>query len=200
MKLQDLFEDYHESLEDAIALCKPYLSMPGAKTGLLWRGVETEDDRFHQTKLDDGSVVSWNIFNRRVYRQPKSTPREYSKAMDEVFEPEFGWKPRQQGVFVTGSRGHASGYGKEYVCVPIGPTRFVWSGDVEDLFIICENFRERQSDSIEEFKKYLLTLHYIDTDLSRAIKSHHEIMLDCDSYLLLYSYDRSKIKTLLGMS
>jgi hypothetical protein len=199
MKLQDLFEDDSEDLEDAIKLCQPYLSMPGAKTGLLWRGVGTEDDRFQRTTLDDGTVVSWNIFNRRNYRQPKSTPLEYSEAMDEVFKKEFGWKPRQQGVFVTGSRGHASGYGKEYVCVPIGPTRFVWSGDVEDLFIICQNFRERQGDSVEKFKKFLLTLHYIDTDLSRAIKSHHEIMLDCDSYLLLYSTDRSKIKKLLDM-
>jgi len=134
----------------------------------------------------------WEIKVPRSDRKPKDMPVWMQKALDDVFEKDWGWRPRLQGVFATGDDDQASGYGEEYIFVPIGNFEYLWSTAIDDLFTeLCINndFSYMHGDSKKlatYFKNEMgWADSYRDNDLKRAIWGGGEIMFKCKSYLMI---------------
>lgn len=70
----------------------------------------------------------------RKDRVPKDMDQDLSNALDDEFEREFGWEPRSEGVFCSGDRDQAAGYGNVFTVWPIGKYKFLWSWSIFDLY------------------------------------------------------------------
>jgi hypothetical protein len=135
----------------------------------------------------------------RSNRVSKDTPMQITKKLDERFAAKFRWAPRSQGVFVTGNDMTAADYGDPYCFFPIGPYKFIWSPDIDDLFSEMEELfdnitgvygiktvsdedlnRPEVRRSLDEVVKT-----YTNKDLVSALKSSHEIMFKCRAYYLV---------------
>ena len=162
--------------------CKPFLDQSKGLT--LYRGMN----------------ISPSITKEKVRkdRKPKDTDPRTQKKADEVFLKKFGWMPRSQGLFVTGNQKEAKRYGTLYRVYPIGNFKFIWSDKVMDFFT---NFK---FDNVSMFDELISMIYidgseyihnkalerglkkdiktYKDTDLTGAIRSNNEIMIDCDEY------------------
>lgn len=188
MKLRDLFED-QRSLAEALKDCEPYLNLPGAKHGMLFRGLR--GGSLESYILDKQTGLRWKNMKTRRDRIPADTPARYSKLADDVLHAEFGWYPRSEGTFATGSIKDTHEYGIPHIMIPIGPTRFVWSPKVKDLYVsLFQNlssplFRAPDEESGLMWTDAVAAAGYKDTDLGAAIRSFNEIMLDCDRYLAI---------------
>jgi hypothetical protein len=188
MKLRDLFED-QQTLEQALKDCEPYLNLPGAKNGMLFRGMRNLS--FDDYNRDMATGTRWLNFKSRRNRLPSDTPSEYATLADDVFHEKFDWYPRTNGTFVTGNLKDSREYGIPHVVIPIGPTRYVWSPKVKDLFLwltqglgLYTAMAEMAEDERHAFfTAELKKAGYKDTDLGAGIPSGHEIMLSCDRYI-----------------
>lgn len=80
---------------------------------------------------------------RRKDRRPRNTNIVLHGALDDAFQKVFGWRPRGQGVFVTGNDGQASSYGGVHLFFPVGKYRYVWSPSVSDLFTVATGRPDR---------------------------------------------------------
>lgn len=192
MKLIELFEDKTSDLAEIIRRdCAPYLKLPGSSDVLLFRGVTEKYDMQTYVMPKTGRTLYWTVFERRKDRQPAATRQDFSEIADSYFQKNFGWKARSEGVFVTGNATEASGYGDLFVVVPMGPTRFVWSPQVFDLYnetIVLGN-RWTESTPVQrqqaDFEEFLNNADYRNNGLVDAVTSHNEIMFDCDRYLAI---------------
>lgn len=99
------------------------------KKDFLYRGTEK-------------GIFNFKKIKSRKNREPKDMPDDLHKLFDKLFESEFGWKARSEGVFVTGNPGIAGSYGIPYIFFPIGKYKYVWSSSIEDLFgeIECSEY------------------------------------------------------------
>jgi hypothetical protein len=193
MILQDLFEA-KATIASTIARCKPYLSMPGAKTGLLYRGIELswKDYRHEEVTLPSGEVIAidWTILKRRVGREPTATPHAYASAADDFFNEKFGWRCRSAGTFATGYELETGIYGDTHIFLPIGKTRFVWSDFVRDMYELVNKIRMspkfsnlNDDERMKALVEKLESSDYVSSGLGDAIRSRKEIMVDCGSYI-----------------
>lgn len=124
----------------------------------------------------------------RSDRHPKDTPPHVQRAVDDVFQENWGWRPRQEGLFVTGDEKSARNYGLLYIVVPIGDFKFLWSYKIHDLFsklVIDDDVSIKMEWEIEKYfeSKYIDT--YSSENLPKAIDTGVEIMLKCKEYYLI---------------
>ena len=194
--------------------CSDYLSIPGATSAFLFRGIRQVGDPVVEYYKDpeSGVTLTYRIIHRRTDRQPMSMPAAASQVADDYFQRTFGWRARSAGIFAVGSRTIAGTYGPSHIIVPIGNTSFVWSPKVNDLFEVYDNLADQcaedglsTSSTLRAFEDFLdFEADYMSGSLERAIKSSHEIMLNCDSYVAIeakYIIDstvKAAIKRLLG--
>ena len=74
--------------------------------------------------------------------------------IDNVFDEDFGVRPRTQGAFTTGSYADAGTYGKPYLFFPIGEYKYIWSDRVKDMWINVRDMPSRNDDERhEEYKE-----------------------------------------------
>jgi hypothetical protein len=193
MILQDLFEA-KATIASTIARCKPYLSMPGAKTGFLYRGMSLSFKNYNheEVTLPNGKTieVEWTVLKRRTERRPTATPEIYADAADDFFYEKFGWRARSAGTFASGYELETAIYGDTHIMLPIGKTRFVWSDYVRDMYEMVNrilNMEKINSMTQEQREQFFVQRlgdsHYQSAGLGDAIKSRKEIMVDCGSYL-----------------
>jgi len=117
-------------------------------------------------------------------RHPKDVDIKIQDFVDEFFIKKFGWAPRRTGVFATGEASFAADFGSIWKIYPSNGFRFLWSPDVRDLFDVAD-FPGRGKKTVEDVNIYLddeILPTYINSDLISAIKSGHEIMINCDQY------------------
>jgi hypothetical protein len=194
MKLSDLFEE-EQSLFQALRACEPYLDLPGAKHGMLFRGARL--GHLGSYNIDKTTGLCWKMLTTRRDRFPADTPAELSRQADDTLHDQFGWYPRSQGVFATNNIKEAREYGTPHIIVPIGSTRYVWSPNVKDLFLwltqklgLYTTMAKMATDEKHAFfVAQLKKAGYKDTDLGTGIRSGHEIMLDCDRYIAIFCGD-----------
>jgi len=108
----------------------------------------------------------------RTNRRSLDTPPEVNKMLNNELKKR-GLPLRSKSVFVTGDRWEAERFGNVYVIFPVGKFKFAWSPEIEDFFIF---FNSHTSD-IDYYIKTLKT-----TDFPSAVKSGHEIIIECKSY------------------
>jgi hypothetical protein len=169
--------------------CKPYINALKlfSDNNVFYRGYETGSNR--------------NVFIKktpRKDRKPMNTSIELHNMLDDIFEKKFGWRVRSEGVFTSGNMGDTFGYGDEYVFFPIGKFKYVFSPNVNDLFVDMEHIfseyedshdinylksHEYKRDALEEF----IDKNYVQNkNLNKALVCR-EIVWKCKEYYLVRS-------------
>lgn len=83
----------------------------------------------------DSHKLQVSKFTVRNDRKPLNTRAIIHRAADIVLHQMFGWKPRSQGVFCSGSSELAEVYGEPSIIFPAGDFKYVWFKNAEDFFI-----------------------------------------------------------------
>lgn len=132
-------------------------------------------------------VGEFDAFDVRKNRKPSSTHKDLSKMVDDSLFDKFGVRPRSEGVFSTSDEGSARNYGQIFLFFPIGDYEYIWSDQIEDLYVDITNF--------SDFDMYKDT--FTNTDLKSGIESGNEIVFICDKYYLIKTrYEMEIIKEL----
>lgn len=144
-----------------------------------------------------GINESYTKFNRMIFtpkknRLPKDMPMDLHNIFEELFYDKFNWLPRSEGVFAIGDYRKSSYYGDVWRIYPTNGFKFLWSPEIQDLYVSIENSLARKQLNYSRVKLlnddvlgellYNLVETYQDTNLPEAIKSGHEIMIKCEHY------------------
>ena len=125
----------------------------------LWRGIENlSKDSYILPELQverDTSKIAPNItftggsIPRDIYRMGKKLvrkdrvgkdmPEEMTHFFNVEFLKHFEFAPRSEGIFCTGKKSIADGYGWPFLVFPIGEFEYIWSEKVNDLFDYVES-------------------------------------------------------------
>jgi len=179
-----LFNQYineaEESLVDLILKnCQPFLKAIGNDPVkyALYRGMKSGHEKYVKKTV-------------RKNRKSLSTLKKIHDILNDAFYKEFGIKARSECLFAVGDSITAEDYGTVHYIFPIGKFKFYWSPKVRDLFNeIADNkisSKVPESKVMAFAKKTVKT--YQKTDLKKAIKSRHEIMIDCKKYYAVKKY------------
>ena len=184
MRLDEFIEN--NTLNDYAALikrdCKQWLNET-KNCGFFYRGMK-EHGNFTKKKV-------------RTDRTPMNMDVSETKQLDDAFYKKFGWKPRTNGLFMTGSAILAQGYtgiGKApYIVFPIGSYKYVWSEAAEDLYTDIPKLRTMAKGGALGKKvkgniyQMIVDKYFQDKHLCRAHKTGNEVMVQCKTYYALDS-------------
>jgi hypothetical protein len=155
--------------------CQPYIKQVGLENTLM-RGLHP-------------AVSEFTINDCPVNRKPVDTPIYLHNIVDNWMLAKFGIRYRSNAVFATGSGSQASAYGHRYAVYPIGNFTFCWSPTVYDL---TKQFKPAWTQATADedggegrMVEALDNAEYQTTDLARAIKSRHEVMIHCKEYIMV---------------
>ena len=186
MKIVEITQSPDDTVIDYINLhCGKYLDeIGGLRSALtihpLWRGILDYSFMFRNQE--------WaRIMPVRQDRRPSSNKPEVQEIIDDWFQSKTGIRFRQSSAFCTGyhddARTYQSDGGSTVIVLPVGDYSYCWSRDIGDLFIALQQNHCRQRLPIPEL---LDQSHYkFNTDLIAGIQSGHEIMLHCQSILVV---------------
>lgn len=203
---QFLAEKSPEEFQDFLATnCKPYFEKVGDPLKFpMYRGTDNPGKPIEL--LIDGVLTTCFIRSPRTDRSPLDTSRQLTQVIDTLFENKFGWRPRSTGTFAYGkfTKSAVTMYGDSYQIIPIGNFSYLWNPNIPDLTpevrkLIRRHYDKSQVPIIGATTKYtpeqvdtlipglsLMVDGYQDTGLKKAITGPtREIMLKCDSYLLI---------------
>ena len=124
----------------------------------------------------------------RKERIPSSTPKEVNDYINKYFKSK-GFASRDESIFVSGNKDLAGGYGAIYIIIPIGNFDFVWSKEIDDFYERLPYIKNDELTDKQRLDIELMLDTYINKDFGAAIKSGHEIWIDCKEYWAI-SYDR----------
>lgn len=150
----------------------------------------------------DKNIKTYQIFTRRKNRTPRDMDDGYHNLFNVKFQQKFGWKARSEGIFTTSNFKNAEGYGHVYIFIPENNYSFIWSNKIIDLwteFSIYKRsygsylssketeiliMKDMNSKEVKEIIDRMLKT-YTDTNIKNAILSGHEIMFNCNTYMLI---------------
>ena len=170
--------------------CQPWVKASAGET--VYRGAKSKPYNYK------GTV--------RTNRKPVDTKPEVQELFDNIIQAKYGFKPRSNGLFITGNLSDARRYGRVYKIYPINKFKFLWSPTIRDFYsetrsierkfiqdnintkddiekyskIIGKRFSREATISLPEVQasiKELVLNKYITKDLPRAINSYKEIMV-----------------------
>ena len=153
--------------------CKPFLQEVKYNNWPMYRGTNSAD------------AALMFIGTPRKNRKPSDMDIGDQQQFDRAFMKIFGWKPRSQGLFVTGSRSQTEYYGLAYQIFPIGKFKFIYSLEVDDLYEELDSDFSHYSDEIEDNLLKFISDYYTDQDLVKGIKANVEISILCEKYFAL---------------
>ena len=198
-----LLEDTQEISAFVAEKCKPFLNATNIDAdewykAPLYRGLDTKSGE-KLTLTDNGRPKACLIKTVRTDRIPLDTPKEISRLTDDVFEHIFGWRPRSQGMFCSGSRTQTEDYGKTYQVIPIGELKYIWSPKVADMMTSIKRIasdasypylapEKATSDQAADFYEYMSEFigeRYTNKNLSLAPGRSREVMIKCSKYLAI---------------
>lgn len=119
----------------------------------------------------------------RADRTPVDTHRRWHQLLDQYLQAKFGVPFRSNSLFCTGDPAVAQFYGNRYIVIPMGTGKYVWSPSIDDL---ANNpmFMAAPPESVTELDGTGFEQSYINSDLIDAIRSAHEIMINCSTAAL----------------
>lgn len=158
--------------------CQPFLTQ-ATRLHSLFRGITIGSDS-----------EPYYILSPRSDRTPKDTPMEVHKIADEWFLENFGHRFRSHAVFGAADLLAANEYGEPYYLFPIGEFSFCWSPVYNDMYVQLEKklhlIDGEDSENVNKIViKFLENGHYQNTDLADACRVGHEIMINCDKYIIV---------------
>jgi hypothetical protein len=130
-------------------------------------------------------------------RTPKLTQKEVFEIFDKAFADRFGWWVRSKGVF-TGSERVAYSYGSnQYVFMPMGKYRYVWSTKYSKVWhnlttpenwkMMTDKERKIHLDDQEQVAK-MAVRYYKDRNIRGVMRTDNvkfEAIFECKNYLLI---------------
>jgi len=167
--------------------CQPYLQQakPFDSYTQLLRGMGGRNDNFLKKQI------------RLENRKPKDIPQELHNRINQYFEQHYGASFRN-ALFTSSDYIQAENYGNVYYIFPIGDFKFLWSPDIEDLFMMYDEYRpwfrpgsdvpqeeqdRRTQEAMDEFfKKDILGGKWYNSNLSAGIDSGNEVMIRAKEY------------------
>lgn len=140
---------------------------------LMFRGLDTSTD-----------MVRKKV---RKNRKPKDSWEEYSEFLDKELKEKFGWKPRSEGLFISGDYMMASSYGHVYVIFPVGNFKYIWNTEEKDnLKLIGSKWNEGPKPNAglvePRIERAVMNNDFLDNNINAAMRKGHEIMIKCDEY------------------
>ena len=174
------------TIQDYVTLikrdCKPWLKEI-KNCGLFYRGMK-----------DHGVFAKKKV---RTDRIPMNMDYRETELLDNAFKKKFGWKPRTNGLFVTGSSILAMGYTgagmAPYTVFPIGNVKYIWSVAAEDLYVDIPKLRTMAKGGVfgkevdGDIHEVIVNKYFQDTNLCSAQKKGNEVMVGCKTYYILDS-------------
>lgn len=160
-------------LINAVESSSSFISQSGGYP--MYRGYSLRD---HQETLP---VV---ITAPRADRKPLDTNIGWHNLIDNYFLKKFGHKFRSNALFCTGDKRHAQDYGPAFLVIPHNPMKFLWSPQIDDLANNPEVMRP-PPEGVTEIGDDTPAGTYINSNLSGAISSTHEIMIYSPKVALL---------------
>lgn len=160
----------------------------------------------------DNIIKTYRLGYPRTDRRPRDSDQWIHDEMDNGLEAKYGWKPRSEGLFVTGDKSQASKYGYEYIVLPFNGYKYTWSPKIKDLFFALYSFSSPMLTGIDKFLSLFIKDEYYDeyvkqrgvanaiktykdTNLTKAIDSGNEIIIKCKAY---YMMDTDIYKRVIG--
>ena len=140
-KLINEESEFEKVKKDIVAECSDILKVYSDTGRVFFRGLRKSNNYGYVTPRND--------------RKPMDTPKEIHEIFDEVFKKKFGWRARSEGVFVTSSKITSNYYGEPAVFYPVNGWKFIWSPNINDLYVDYiedDNFLKKYEDEFE--KKY----------------------------------------------
>lgn len=185
-------DDLEQVAQIIVEACTPFLQQINyeADKYILWRGLGGKFTTISPNPVD--------VMTVRKDRQPVLTGANAHKLSDRYFDEKFGIKGRSATTFVTGQIKHAMSYGRPYAVFPVGEFRFLWSPNVADmagLFVgreaqMINNFiADGEENEAYQFVTDILDKQkYTTSNLTAAIASNNEVMIESDK-ILIVSYE-----------
>jgi len=174
--------------------CEPFLrdlERPLHPDSMMFRGMATSN----------ASPIQKLTVKRN--RRPTDTPLHLHRVADDWFFDNFGWRGRSAGLFCTGSKTQARGYGDVHAVFPVGDYEIIWSPRVKDLYREAESAFKVASQAVRSTRNFEdeaelknevmdqsaeLLIHtldhssYRDGELIGGLRAMNEIMVNCDEY------------------
>ena len=172
--LKELNDDDMEFLIDRD--CQPWIKASQGET--VYRGAKNKPYNYK------GTV--------RTNRKPLDTEPIIHELFDKTIQAKYGFKPRSNGLFITGNLADARRYGKVYKIYPINKFKFLWSPNIRDFYsetgIIVRNWMGKNDTGaskkavlkhpdVQTLIKDRILDSYITKNLPQAINSYKEIMV-----------------------
>lgn len=161
----------------------------------LFRGIKPPGGFGSGSGDGDASTIRKKVrlSGRRATDMEQPLHDFYNKEFSKLYGGEY-----RNAVFVNGSPGSASDYGTVYVIFPAGNFTFIWSEEVEDLYVETQKryddypiggFTDAElsdaladgSDLYNDLWHGLINTYRSD-NIVEAIEMKHEIMIRCEYY------------------
>lgn len=130
-----------------------------------------------------GRIGKGNVFTGKIRtdRKPMNTSNKYHIPLNKYFKDTYGIEYRSNSIFVTGDYNDANDYGQgsPFLIFPIGNYNYLWSPNIDDLYMHTGVIFSKPLDS----KKSLLSSYIHNKDMNKAILSDNEIMLNGTEYI-----------------
>ncbi len=165
--------DYKVLMDECIQMMNLYATYRFDK--VFWRGTRSHTDQGMTEKIIP-----------RKDRYPKHTNPTDHDLLDKEFQKKFGWKARSEGVFVTSSKTSASSYGKPYICIPADGFKYIWSNEIDDLYIYISDIYSHWYRADVGYSN--IVNKYTDQSLKDALnrRAGNEVMFKCKYYYLVH--------------
>lgn len=170
--------------------CADFLNESKGKNFLI-RGLAKAGEKVMIVRVPDLAYDTAPVWKKKTYsdRRPRDVDDEMHEKFNAYFNERFNFKARSDKVmFAFGKSSRTSRlidngeYGKGYLVFPIGKIKYVWSPAVSDLYDVSSGL---SFESDEELYEWLDKKAYQDRGLNKAIGTSKEIMIQCDSYLVV---------------
>lgn len=163
------FADAEQAYRLITTKCQPWLSEAGIDN-VVWRGISRE------AVVRNGSGMVQEVRVRKD-RKPRDTSKRLHAIFNDRIRHEGCIANRSNSLFVTGEARTARNYGVAHAVFPVGEFNYTWSPIVKDAAIASEIIRYAEYDD--------RVFQGDNGSLIKAIKSKHEIMIACDSAILI---------------
>ena len=145
----------------------------------------------------------------RTNRMPKDTPHELQDAFNDIMDICRIRTNRSNSIFCTSEYGTARNYGVEHIIFPMNGSNILWADRVRDLyknpeakddlreFLNSDGFKEK----IANAKAFVQKWGYHNSDLTKALTSRNEIMINGSYYAIpMRLLSNLQLRELLGLN
>ena len=180
MKLRHLFEQEEISATSFMADCARWLAKIEGTNTMAYHGSKAQ-------------IGTFDRIAKKRKRDATNTPDDIHREVNDIFEKKFGWRAREDGLFVTGNYKDANNYGYAYAIFPIDEFKTLWSPEIEDMTgewndlidgAQAVTWKERREITKAQFMQSMKREYrwYFNSHVVEGLKSGNEMIISADEY------------------